>query len=457
MYSLIPNSKITKVSFSLSGTEEAIADSSVNIKSHEQFRNNMPYPYGVYDAHLGTTDYKYKCSTCGNNKRKCLGHEGNAQLNYPVISPIAINEIRKWLKVICFRCGRPIVKKEDYIGKAPPARLDEAVKLAANVKKCPDHRCGAPHPTIKKDPNELSASVAEYHENRNIIQKETIYPHVAKEILSRVSDETVVQLGKSISSHPRHYVLDSVKVPSVVIRPDVRKISGGKSMSDDITVVLQHLIRENADPLLTAKEMDVHKEKAIFNLNNTYYELVRAKGGENTTNSLSHRLKGKSGLARKNLLGKRTGNMARSTIVGSPLIKIDELGVPLVFARTNQIEEIANDFNISKLMQYIANGRREYPGATKIIKRTTRETYDVEYKKDSIQLEPGDIVYRDLIDGDPVNFNRQPSLMISNISTHRVKVIMDPSIRTFLMNVIICPFVGGKQAAAMYSYIWKHR
>ena len=54
------------------------------------------------------------------------------------------------------------------------------------------------------------------------------------------------------------------------------------------------------------------------------------------------------------------------------------------------------------------------------------------------RLENGDTVLRDMIDGDPVNFNRQPSLMVSNISTHRAVVTLDPNIKTLLMNVTSC-------------------
>ena len=89
-------------------------------------------------------------------------------------------------------------------------------------------------------------------------------------------------------------------------------------------------------------------------------------------------------------------------------------------------------------MIYFNNGRKKYPGCTKVIKKATGAEYGVDSMKD-IELENGDIVYRDVITGDVANFNRQPSLKPANISTMRVVVTEDPDILTLSLNVIACP------------------
>jgi DNA-directed RNA polymerase beta' subunit len=115
-----------------------------------------------------------------------------------------------------------------------------------------------------------------------------------------VSDETVVKLGKNVSSHPRNFILGAIKVPSVAIRPDVKKIGGGRSTNDDLTTMLQIIIKRNdAMPTVIPNVIDVKLDKAIFELNNSYFDFVKA-GGENAMNSLAMRLKGKSGRFRKN-------------------------------------------------------------------------------------------------------------------------------------------------------------
>jgi DNA-directed RNA polymerase beta' subunit len=96
------------------------------------------------------------------------------------------------------------------------------------------------------------------------------------------------------------------------------------------------------------------------------------------------------------------------------------------------------EYNKRLLTTYIANGLSKYPGCTEIVKRNTGRIRGVSDALD-IELEPGDILYRDMIDGDPTNFNRQPSLKSSNISGMKMVVCEDPNVLTLRMNVISCP------------------
>ncbi len=433
---LLSQARIKRVSFNLANSADVKSQSFTHVSSYDLTRGDEPYPGGPYDAHMGTFDYAYKCQTCYNNKRTCLGHPGHISLNYPVYNPMFVAEARKWLKLICFKCGHPIIDVTPFTGNPRNKILDEASKVSrAGNKKC--IHCGEVHPIIKKHPSIALALTAEILEDKRQVDKYTIYPHKAGEILSRITDETVKILGKSVKSHPRGIVLHEIQVPPVTVRPDVKKIGGGRSTSDDLTVMIQIIIKKNeVMPPVVPPIIDMKLEKAIFEINNAYYDFVRASG--DGLNSLTKRLKGKYGRFRKNQMGKRVRNICRSTIVGHPRIRIDEVGIPLVFAQTIQYEEIVQEYNKKQLLVYVQNGRKRYPGATKIIKRATGAEHDVDSNRE-IELENGDIVMRDMIDGDPVNFNRQPSLMISNISTHRAKVITDPKIKTLLMNVLATP------------------
>ncbi len=433
---LLYQGRIKRVRFNLAGDADNKAQSFTNVISYDLIRGDEPYPGGPYDPHMGTFDYSYKCLSCHYNKRNCLGHPGHIVMNYPVWNPMFVGEGRKWLKLICFQCGHPIINIEPFARISRAKILDEASKVSrVGNKRC--IHCKAVHPTVKKHPTMSLLLIAETYEDKRQIDKWTIYPHKAAEILSRVTDETVVRLGKSISSHPRNIVLHIIQVPPVTVRPDVKKIGGGRSTSDDLTVMLQIIIKKNEImPSAIPVVIDAKFEKSIHELNSAYYDFVKA-GGEGL-NSLAKRLRGKYGRFRKNMMGKRVRNICRATITGDPRIKVDEVGIPLVFARTIQYEETVQEYNKKQLLIYVQNGRMKYPGATKVIKKNTGTEHDVDSIRD-IELENGDIVMRDMIDGDPVNFNRQPSLMVSNISTHRAKVITDPSIKTLLMNVMATP------------------
>lgn len=437
--SLAYSARIERVSFSLSGSEAAARESCVQVRTHDLFRDSQPYDGGVFDAHMGTTDHAYKCKTCQLSKRDCPGHFGHIQLNYPVWSPLAFAEIKKWVKLICFECGKPIIAATAYMRAHAKTRLEEASKIArAQIRKCV--HCGVAHPIVKKDVTETLALVATFRDDN----KYYLYPHQVKKIFDRIGDSTVTQLGRPLSSHPRVFVLSAIRVPPVTMRPDVKKL-GGRSTYDDLTMMLQVIVKKSdALPAVEPEAIDNKLHKAIFELNSAYYDFIKASG-DNAMQSIAMRLKGKQGRFRKNQMGKRVRNMCRSTITGDPKIQIGELGVPLVFARTIQIAEPVQEYNRARLLLYIRNGRSKYPGATSVIRGgalsgagtyiTGGIKYDVEHTTD---IQPGDIVLRDVIDGDIVSFNRQPSLCVSNIAAHRVKVIQNPRHLTITMNVIAC-------------------
>lgn len=439
-------SRINKVRFNVIGTEDIVKSSNVPVVSHDLFRGNMPYPGGVYDGHLGTTDHTYKCQTCHNNKKNCLGHDGHLQLNYPVFSPMFINEVRKWLKVICFKCGNCVLTDREFMHFPKTKRLDLASKLARTTNRKCAH-CGELHPVITKDREEKFAIKAEIYEDKKKSLEYPLHPHMIKQFLDRVSNQTVIKLGKSPESHPRNFVLHAIKVPPTTIRPDVRKMGGGRSTNDDLTMLLKTIIKKNETiPSVIPDEIDQRLEKLILELNNIYYNFVRGSSGKRPmsgitgpTHSLALRLRGKQGRFRKTQLGKRVQFSGRATIVGDPTRKLFEVGVPVRHAKTLQVKETVQQYNKERLMLYFLNGTKKYPGCTKIIKRDTGAEYGIDNLRDNFELEVGDQIMRDMITGDVLMYNRQPSLKPSNISAMRIVVIEDPEILTFCMNVLICP------------------
>ena len=47
--------------------------------------------------------------------------------------------------------------------------------------------------------------------------------------------------------------------------------------------------------------------------------------------------------------------MGRSTLSGRTLLKVDELGIPYVFAKELQVDEVVQEFNYSRLLQAFMN------------------------------------------------------------------------------------------------------
>ena len=85
---------------------------------------------------------------------------------------------------------------------------------------------------------------------------------------------------------------------------------------------------------------------------------------------------------------------------------------------------------MTKLVQ---NGPSVYPGAN-VLERKEGESISLKYvDRNTIVLNDGDVVHRHLMDGDPVLFNRQPTLHRMSMMCHIVKVMKVGN--TFRMNV----------------------
>jgi DNA-directed RNA polymerase II subunit RPB1 len=93
-------------------------------------------------------------------------------------------------------------------------------------------------------------------------------------------------------------------------------------------------------------------------------------------------------------------------------------------------------YNINRLYALIQNGPDKYPGA-KSVQRAGPGNRMISLKHvntKTIQLYEGDVVNRHLLDGDPVLFNRQPSLHRMSMMCHRVRVL---PYSTFRLNVSV--------------------
>jgi DNA-directed RNA polymerase beta' subunit len=427
----VPTSELNKIKFYILDEEENDIESSVEIKNKELFRNNRPFDRGIYDSKMGTTDHSYICNTCFHDKTLCGGHFGKINLPFPVISPLFKKEVLKWLKIICFKCGNCIINLKNNKNIEKSQLLNEYVKLSRTTTqkyiKC--IYCDEQHPIVQKDAKDHLKIYIKINETER-----RLYNNEIEEILSKVSNETVLKLGKELSSHPKKYVLRVIRAPPVTIRPDIKKIKGGRSNNNDLTTILKNILNllDKLPPILD-QESIIKNIIQLDNIEMHYYNLIKDTPSGNInklqTNtgsslmSISSRFSKKSGRIRKNILGKRTTYMGRSVITGDNSIKINEVGIPLAIARNIQIPETVQYYNKDKMMIYFQNKDKQYPGCSKIIKKSTGAEYYVGAINDEFVLEEGDIIYRDIIDGDVVAMNRAPSLLYSSISGHTVKIM----------------------------------
>lgn len=445
---IVPYSTIEYVRFRVLGTKENERDSYVNVVNKEIMKGDSPMIGGIYDPHMGTTDYGWSCATCICNKPDCPGHFGSITLKYPVKNSLFKDELLKWLKIICEKCGNPVVGIPTHL--AIGDRMNAMITAARETLNCSS--CNYIHHPVSKDKKQHLNYFRTIKNDAVAEEKNLIYNHEIRAIMERVKDSTVCALGRPLYSHPRNLILDVIRVPPNTMRPDIRNISGRRGNNTDAT----HMIKLIVDANHILPDVIPERDKITGQLAAKYYALdlfytTLTKGSNpkelrvviNThkpPQSISSQIPKKGGRVRKNLLGKRSSYILRTVITGDPTIKIDEVGIPIECATQIDIPEVVTLNNIARLSLYFINGTKKYPGCKRIIKKYETRIKQIKYLQDhaTYKLQVGDIVYRDMIDGDVVNLNRQPSLLFASIAGMKVKVMMDG--HTLRINPGICKF-----------------
>jgi len=408
---------------------------------------------------MGVLDPGLICPTDGLNYMKTPGYFGHIELARPVFYIQYLNTILKILRCVCIKCSKLLISKSKHkhILKTKNAR-DRwlyVFPIASKVMRCGDDTCdgcGCKQPKkIQKEG--LATIIAEWanidgiaDDEGNIKEKLTmrLTPEIVLKIFRRISDEDVTFMGFSPTfSRPDWMVCQVLAVPPPAIRPSVKHDAQQRS-EDDISHIIVNIIKANKT--LQDKLQQNSTSKVIDDWHTVlqYYcatmidnripgvASVAQRSGR-ALKSVKERLVGKTGRVRGNLMGKRVDFSARSVITPDPNIGIGQLGVPKKIAMNITFPVTVNKRNRDFLTKLILNGPDNYPGA-KILERKSGDSISLRYTdRENIDLLNGDIVHRHLMDGDPVLFNRQPTLHRMSMMCHIVKVLHVGS--TFRLNV----------------------
>jgi len=187
------------------------------------------------------------------------------------------------------------------------------------------------------------------------------------------------------------------------------------------------------------------------------YDNEMDRYGKNKYPGLKQLIDKKEGLFRKNMMGKRVNFAARSVISPDPNISVDEIGVPLVFAKVLTYPQPVTPWNLNQLREAVNNGPDNYPGATSVqfddgvtislTKESTRSSLAPRLTSAPPRMHPKNpkakqdtpkvtIVNRHLLSGDVLLFNRQPTLHKPSIMAFRARVL--PNEKGFRLHYANC-------------------
>ncbi len=450
--------RISSIQFALLSPDEIRKMSQIKVITADTYDDDgYPIERGLMDLHMGVIEPGLKCATCFGKVDECPGHFGHIELAMPVVHVGFIKEIKIFLESTCSSCGR-IKLTQDQIDKyrkrmegfdfasSDPENLALVSKRitdeAAMRKICP--HCNAPQKAVI-----LDKPTTFREEGIKVTPKEI------RERLERIPDSDLIFFGmNSKVARPEWMVLTVLPVPPINVRPSITLETGERS-EDDLTHKLVDIIRisqrlresrDNGSPQLIIEDLwDLLQFHVTTYFDNQTAGIppARHRSGR-PLKTLVQRLKGKDGRFRSNLSGKRVNFSARTVISPEPFLSVNEVGVPERAARELTVPVIVTPFNIDTIREIVKVGpeaRDEFgryrAGANYIIRPDGRRikvtTQNAE--ENSKRIEVGWTVERQLMEGDIVLFNRQPSLHRMSMMAHTVRIMQG---QTFRFNLAVC-------------------
>ncbi|KAK3383031.1 hypothetical protein B0T24DRAFT_31578 [Lasiosphaeria ovina] len=480
-HSSAPLRTIEEIQFGLMSPEEIKAMSVCHIIYPETMDETRTKPRdgGLNDPLLGSVDRQFKCKTCTENMSECPGHFGHIELARPVYHPGYIKRVKKILEVVCHNCSKVLSDRNDpqfanaMKVRDPKVRFQRVWEICKKKKLCENEvrkgeedsfapppaedtpinshgGCGNDQPSVRQLALTLWAQLDTKDEDGNKVkEKKVITPEMALNILRRISERDMIDIGVNITqARPEWMIITVLPVPPPPVRPSISMDGTGTGLrnEDDLTYKLGDIIRANGNVkqamtegspqhIITDFENLLQYHVATYMDNDIAGQPQALQKSGRPVKAIRARLKGKEGRLRGNLMGKRVDFSARTVITGDANISLDEVGVPRSIARTLTYPETVTPYNIGKLTQLVQNGPNEHPGAKYVIRADgTRIDLRHHRRAGAIQLEYGWKVERHLVDGDYIIFNRQPSLHKESMMGHRVKVM---PYSTFRLNLSV--------------------
>jgi DNA-directed RNA polymerase II subunit RPB1 len=456
----LPHSSATEaivgIQFGVFSPEEITKRSVVEITTHNTQEGKIG---GLADPRMGVLENGKLCRSCGLNNHGCPGHFGHYRLARPVYYIQFYKMVLKILRCVCIKCGKLLIDKENAKAMRRTKgenRWKSVLTACQEVTRCGEKTedgCGARQPHRYHD-EDICRIVAEWKglpaTEGEAPTRRFLEPEYVHRLLRRISDEDVDFMGFSrMWCRPDWLMCTVMPIPPPQVRPSVLQDNNQRS-EDDLTQKLIDIIKTNAT--LSDKIAKGAKKKAIDEwtllLQFHVATLVdndlpgvgqSAQRSGRPLKSLQQRLGTKEGRIRNNLQGKRVEFSARSVITPDPNISVEELGVPMKIAMNLTFPERVTGYNIARLYALVQNGPDKYPGAKSVVRAAgageQHRTISLKHvNAKTIQLFEGDVVNRHLLDGDPVLFNRQPSLHRMSMMCHRVRVL---PFSTFRLNVSV--------------------
>ena len=451
--------RIRAIKFALLSPDEIRRMSATKIITADTYDDDgFPIDMGLMDSHLGVIEPGLRCKTCGGKVDECPGHFGHIDLAMPVIHVGYVKEIKKLLQSTCKSCGRLLLTRQqaqEFLRDLEAqeelgADVTETSEMAKETAREAQKRARCPHCDTEQSKITLDKPTTFREDGHKLTPREV------RERLERIPNDDLRVLGINPEvARPEWMVLTALLVPPVTVRPSITLESGDRS-EDDLThklvdvLRINQRLRENRDagaPQLIVEdlwELLQYHVTTYFDNQTSGIPPARHRSGR-PLKTLVQRLKGKEGRFRSNLSGKRVNFSARTVISPDPVLSINEVGVPVEAARELTVPIRVQAYNLDVVKVWVKRGptplspNGQYvPGVNYVIRPDGRRIRVTDKNAETVAetVDLGWVVERQLVDGDIVLFNRQPSLHRMSMMAHEVRVMRE---KTFRFNLAVCP------------------
>ena len=361
----------------------------------------------LHDSRMGAFK-NIKCETCKGTSLNCDGHFGLIHFIKPILNPLFQNTILKFIiSNYCFGCFKKLKNCDCF----------EEIK---NKKK--------------KTPKIIKS------------QKSSNYRHLKLNYFLEDEPLSLTKLYNLVKQidykHSQNHVdaTDSCFLHDLLVLPIACRTPNfacGAWNTSPISRLYGDIINKNN--FLRMRENvvvdciidDLHNElqdsvNVLFDIYNTNRKLqtnVITNGG------LRQRIDSKQGRIRLNLQGKRCEFSARTVLSGDPNIGINQVGIPRLVAQSLTKPVLVNQYNLHLIYNKY---KPKY-----VIKKNGKK-FDLNIV--DVKIEIGDTIERELINGDIVAINRQPTLHRGSFLACRIVIF--PTL-TFRLNYSDLPSING--------------
>lgn len=194
----------------------------------------------------------------------------------------------------------------------------------------------------------------------------------------------------------------------------------GKTKSDDKTPPSKaELLRQ-----LFSKWIELQETiNFLFDTSQTFKSNEKESG-------IKQILEKKEGIFRMKIMGKRVNYAARSVISPDPNLETSEVGIPIFMARKLTYPEAVNEHNVEFLRRLIVNGPQNYPGVLSIEENGVKKNLEGSSVEQRMAIAnrllencENKTVFRQMMSGDYVLFNRQPTLHKPSLMSFKARVL----------------------------------